>query len=67
MISPAQAADANFPQPSDDMVKLLASRGAKLDVVDKQGRSPVEMAKAKPARSRGRPGETPRTDRRAAA
>lgn len=40
----AQAADANFPQPSDDMVKLLASRGAKLDVVDKQKRSPVEMA-----------------------
>lgn len=40
----AQAADANFPQPSDDMVKLLASRGAKLDVVDKRGRSPIEMA-----------------------
>ena len=43
----AQAADANFPQPSDDMVKLLASRGAKLDVVDKQGRSPIEMAQGK--------------------
>jgi ankyrin repeat protein len=43
----AQAADANFPQPSDDMVKLLASRGAKLDVVDKQGRSPIEMAEGK--------------------
>jgi ankyrin repeat protein len=43
----AQAADANFPQPSDDMVKLLASHGAKLDVVDKQGRSPIEMAAGK--------------------
>lgn len=43
----AQAADANFPQPTDDMVKLLASRGAKLDVVDKQGRSPIEMAQGK--------------------
>jgi ankyrin repeat protein len=43
----AQAADENFPQPSDDMVKLLASHGAKLDVVDKQGRSPVEMAAGK--------------------
>jgi ankyrin repeat protein len=43
----AQAADANFPQPSDDMVKLLASRGSKLDVVDKQGRSPIEMAQGK--------------------
>lgn len=43
----AQAADANFPQPSDDMVKLLASRGARLDVVDKQGRSPIEMAQGK--------------------
>jgi ankyrin repeat protein len=43
----AQAADANFPQPSDDMVKLLAARGAKLDVVDKQGRSPIEMAQGK--------------------
>jgi uncharacterized protein len=43
----AQAADANFPQPTDDLVKLLASRGAKLDVVDKQGRSPVEMAQGK--------------------
>ncbi|HEY1759074.1 MAG TPA: ankyrin repeat domain-containing protein [Bryobacteraceae bacterium] len=43
----AQAADANFPQPSDNMVKLLASRGARLDVVDKQGRSPIEMAQGK--------------------
>ncbi len=48
----AQAADANFPQPSDDMVKLLASRGAKLDVVDKQGRSPIEMAEGKGLRGR---------------
>ncbi len=48
----AQAADANFPQPSDDMVKLLASSGAKLDVVDKQGRSPIEMAEGKGLRGR---------------
>ena len=48
----AQATDANFPQPSDDMVKLLASRGAKLDVVDKQNRSPIEMAEGKGLRGR---------------
>ncbi len=48
----AQAADANFPQPSDDMVKFLAAHGAKLDVVDKQGRSPVEMAQGKGLRGR---------------
>ncbi len=48
----AQAADANFPQPSDEMVKFLASQGAKLDVVDKQGRSPVEMAQGKGLRGR---------------
>jgi ankyrin repeat protein len=48
----AQAADANFPQPSDDLVKFLASRGAKLDVVDKQGRSPIEMAEGKGLRGR---------------
>lgn len=48
----AQATDANFPQPSDDMVKLLASRGAKLDVIDKQNRSPIEMAEGKGLRGR---------------
>src|SRR5262249_51373347 len=48
----AQAADANFPQPSDDMVKFLAAHGARLDVVDKQGRSPVEMAQGKGLRGR---------------
>jgi ankyrin repeat protein len=48
----AQATDANFPQPSDDMVKFLASRGAKLDVVDKQSRSPIEMAEGKGLRGR---------------
>jgi ankyrin repeat protein len=48
----AQAADANFPQPSDDMVKFLASQGAKLDVVDKQNRSPIEMAEGKGLRGR---------------
>jgi ankyrin repeat protein len=31
-------------QASDDIVKFLASSGAKLDVKDKQGRTPVEMA-----------------------
>ncbi len=29
---------------SDDIVKFLAENGAKLDVKDKQGRTPVEMA-----------------------
>ncbi|MEP7352188.1 MAG: ankyrin repeat domain-containing protein [Acidobacteriota bacterium] len=48
----AQATDANFPPPSDDMVKFLASRGAKLDVVDKQKRSPVEMAQGQGLRGR---------------
>jgi uncharacterized protein len=48
----AQAADANFPQPSDDMVKFLASRGARLDVIDKQNRSPIEMAEGKGLRGR---------------
>jgi uncharacterized protein len=31
-------------QASDDIVKFLAAHGAKLDVKDKQGRTPVEMA-----------------------
>ncbi len=48
----AQATDANFPQPSDDLVKLLASRGARLDVVDKQKRSPIEMAQGQGLRGR---------------
>lgn len=48
----AQATDANFPQPSDDLVKFLASRGARVDVVDKQGRTPVEMAEGKGLRGR---------------
>ena len=48
----AQATDANFPQPSDDLVKFLASKGAKLDAVDKQGRSPIEMAEGKGLRGR---------------
>jgi hypothetical protein len=29
---------------SDDIVKFLAEKGANLDVKDKQGRTPVEMA-----------------------
>jgi ankyrin repeat protein len=43
----AQAVDVNLPQPSDDLVKFLAAKGAKLDVVDKQSRSPIEMAEGK--------------------
>jgi ankyrin repeat protein len=31
-------------QASDDIVKFLAAHGAKLDIKDKQGRTPVEMA-----------------------
>jgi ankyrin repeat protein len=48
----AQATDVNLPQPSDDMVRLLAAHGAKLDVADKQGRTPVEMAQGKGLRGR---------------
>lgn len=48
----AQAADANLPVPSDDMVRFLAAQGAKLDVADKQGRTPVEMAQGKGLRGR---------------
>jgi uncharacterized protein len=48
----AQAADSNLPQPSDDMVKFLAAQGARLDVADRQGRTPVEMAQGKGLRGR---------------
>ena len=48
----AQAADTNLPPPSDDMVRFLAAHGAKLDVADKQGRTPVEMAQGKGLRGR---------------
>ncbi len=48
----AEATDANLPQPSDDMVRFLAAHGVKLDVVDKQGRTPVEMAQGKGLRGR---------------
>ena len=58
----AQAADANFPQPSDSMVKFLASQGAKLDVVDKQGRSPIEMAAGKGLRGHAGGPVKPRED-----
>jgi hypothetical protein len=34
------------------MVKMLAARGARLDVVDKQNRSPIEMAEGKGLRGR---------------
>jgi ankyrin repeat protein len=48
----SQAADANFPAPSDDMVHFLAEHGAKIDVADKQGRTPLEMAQGKGIRGR---------------
>lgn len=48
----AQAADTNLPAPSDDMVRFLFAHGAKLDVADKQGRTPVEMAQGKGLRGR---------------
>ena len=48
----AQAADTNLPQPSDEIVRFLASHGANLDLVDNQGRSPVEMAQGKGLRGR---------------
>jgi ankyrin repeat protein len=48
----AQATDANFPQPSDDMVTFLASHGARLDVTDSQKRTPIEMAQGKGLRGR---------------
>jgi ankyrin repeat protein len=48
----AQAADVNLPQPSDDMVRLLAAHGARFDIADKQGRTPVEMAQGKGLRGR---------------
>jgi ankyrin repeat protein len=48
----AQAPDASLPMPGDDMVRFLAAHGAKLDVADKQGRTPVEMAQGKGVRGR---------------
>jgi uncharacterized protein len=48
----AQAFDANLPQPSDELVQFLAAHGAKLDVADNQGRTPVEMAMGKGLRGR---------------
>ena len=48
----AQAADANFPAPSDDVVHFLIEHGARLDVVDKQGRTPIDMALGKGVRGR---------------
>jgi len=48
----AQAADTNLPTPSDDMVRFLAAHGARLDIADKQGRTPVEMALGKGLRGR---------------
>jgi ankyrin repeat protein len=37
---------------SDDIVKLLVANGAKLDVKDKQGRTPVDAALGVGARGR---------------
>lgn len=48
----AQAADVNLPTPSDDMVRFLAAHGARLDIADKQGRTPIEMALGKGVRGR---------------
>jgi len=48
----AQAADANFPAPSDEMVHFLADHGARIDIADKQGRTPLEMAQGKGLRGR---------------
>jgi ankyrin repeat protein len=56
----AQAADSNLPQPSDDMVRFLAGHGARLDVADRQGRTPVEMAQGKGLRGRAGGPVTPR-------
>jgi len=56
----AQAADSNLPQPSDDMVRFLAAQGAKLDVADRQSRTPVEMAQGKGLRGRAGGPVTPR-------
>jgi ankyrin repeat protein len=48
----AQAADANFAQPSDALVLFLLEKGANVDVTDKQGRTPVDMALGKGLRGR---------------
>ncbi len=48
----AEAFDANLPQPSDELVEFLAAHGAKLDVADNQGRTPLEMAMGKGLRGR---------------
>jgi hypothetical protein len=48
----AQATDANFAQPTDAMVLFLLEKGAHVDVTDKQGRTPVDMAMGKGLRGR---------------
>ncbi len=48
----AQAYDPNLPAPTDDLVTFLASHGARLDVTDKQGRTPIEMAQGKGLRGK---------------
>jgi ankyrin repeat protein len=48
----AQAADANFPQPTDALLRFMIEQGAKLNVADNQGRTPVDMAMGKGLRGR---------------
>jgi ankyrin repeat protein len=48
----AQAADANFPQPTDALLRFIVEKGAKLNVADNQGRTPVDMAMGKGLRGR---------------
>ena len=56
----AQAVDTNLPQPTDDLVNFLFAHGAKLDITDKQGRTPIEMAMGKGLRGRAGGPVTPR-------
>ena len=48
----AQAADANFAQPTDAILQFLIEHGAKLAVADNQGRTPIDMAMGKGLRGR---------------
>jgi Ankyrin repeats (3 copies) len=48
----AQAADANFAQPTDALLEFFISQGAVLTVADNQGRTPMDMAMGKGLRGR---------------
>jgi uncharacterized protein len=48
----AQAADANFAQPSDALLDYLLEHGARVNATDNQGRTPVDMAMGKGLRGR---------------